>query len=89
MTMLHTADEIVEWIQQYIANLLQFEAQDVDTGVEFASYGLTSSSAVALIADLEDALRCELSPALLFEYPTIDAVAKHLESQVQFEIQQT
>jgi acyl carrier protein len=71
------------WIREYIGKLLSIPVDDVQTDVEFASYGLTSSTAVALLADLEETLNRELSPALLFEHPTIDAIALHLESEVR------
>lgn len=72
------SEQIVSYIQQYVAKLLSIESGAVQTDVEFASYGLTSSTAVALLGDLEDVLGRELSPALLFEHPTIEAIASHL-----------
>jgi acyl carrier protein len=73
-------ENIVSYIQHYVAQLLALEAREVQTDVEFASYGLTSSTAIALIGDLEQQLGRELSPALLFEHPTIEAMAEHLAS---------
>jgi acyl carrier protein len=76
----HNRETITLWIQRYIGDLLGLPSGEVASDVEFASYGLTSSTAVALLADLEDELQCELSPALLFEHPTIDALTEHLEA---------
>ena len=44
----------------------------------FDSYGLGSKDAVALSGDLETWLGCRLSPTLLYQYPTSEALARYL-----------
>ncbi len=38
-----------------------------------------------MTGDLEDWLGCELDPTLLYDYPTIDALAWHLAEEFQTE----
>ena len=44
-------------------------------------FGLDSATAVALIMDLEQWLDMELTPDLLFEYPTLASLSGYLASQ--------
>jgi len=43
--------------------------------------GLDSANSVFLIVELEDRLGLELTPDLLFEYPTIGELARHLAAR--------
>jgi acyl carrier protein len=47
----------------------------------FARLGLDSANSVFLIVELEDWLGLELTPDLLFEYPTIGELARHLATR--------
>ena len=57
-------------------------AQAIDTHTTFARLGLDSANSVFLIVELEDRLGLELSPDLLFEYPTIRELARHLAERI-------
>jgi acyl carrier protein len=70
--------EIQAWIAAYIADLLEIEPEEVDLQVPFDRYGLDSSVAVGLTGDLEDWLGGKLDPTLLYDYPTIAALAEYL-----------
>lgn len=69
------------WLVEQLAATLDIPAADIAPHEPFASYGLTSQQAVTLSGDLETRLGCRLSPALLWEYPTIDALVRHLAAQ--------
>jgi acyl carrier protein len=73
-----TTKEIQAWIAAYIADLLEIEPEEVDLQVPFDRYSLDSSVAVGLTGDLEDWLGCKLDPTLLYDYPTIAALAEYL-----------
>jgi acyl-CoA synthetase (AMP-forming)/AMP-acid ligase II len=45
-------------------------------------YGLDSSAAVGLTGDLEDWLETEIDPTLLYDYPTVEAIVKHLSLEI-------
>ena len=46
--------------------------------IPFDRYGLDSSAAVGMTGDLEDWLGKEVEPILLYDYPTIETLARHL-----------
>ena len=75
--------EIQTWLVSYLAELLEIEPDEVDVTIPFDRYGLDSSAAVELSGDLEDWLGRELDPTLLYDYPTVEALAKHLSEECQ------
>ena len=75
--------EIQAWIISYLAELLEIESSEVDVKIPFERYGLDSSAAVGLTGDLEDWLGSELDPTLIYDYPTIEALAEHLSEAVK------
>ncbi|NET58428.1 MAG: acyl carrier protein [Symploca sp. SIO2E6] len=78
-----TAAKIQAWLIPYIAEVLEMEADKVNVTMPFESYGLDSSEAIGLTGDLEEWLGAEIDPNLLYNYPTIEALANHLASEVQ------
>ena len=73
-----TAADIQGWLVSYMAELLEIEPDEIDVTIPFDRYGLDSSAAVGLTGDLEDWLKTELDPTLMYDYPTIEALAKHV-----------
>lgn len=73
-----TSREIHDWIVSYLADLLEVDPDDIDASIPFDRYGLDSSAAVGLTGDLEDWLGQEIDPTLLYDYPTIDALVRHI-----------
>lgn len=73
-----TAAEIQAWIVSYLAELLEIDPDDVNVTIPFDRYGLDSSVAVGMTGDLEDWMGKKLDPTLLYDYPTIESLAKHL-----------
>ena len=76
------AASIERWCINYVARLLDTPAERIDPNVEVDRLGLDSATAVALIMSLEEWLGIELMPELLFDYPTIASLSKHLASRV-------
>jgi acyl carrier protein len=72
-----TVVEIQTWLVAYLAALLEIDPDDVDVAMPFDRYGLDSSASVGLTGDLADWLGCDLDPALLSDYPTVDALARY------------
>ncbi len=70
--------QIQVWLISQLAQKLEINANQIDITLPFESYGLDSESAVVLSGELQDWLKCNLEPTLLFDYPTIDAVADYL-----------
>jgi acyl carrier protein len=69
---------IRDWCVEYLARTLDLQAQAIDPDVKFVRLGLDSANSVYLIVELEEWLGIELTPDLLFEYPTIAELARYL-----------
>lgn len=72
------AAAVKEWLVGYLAQLLEFERSEVRTHLALSRYGLDSTSAVALTADLGDWLGREVDPRILYEQKTIDALSDYV-----------
>lgn len=72
------AESIQTWLIDYLSQLLDIEPTTIDVSHSFESYGLDSSTSIALTADLEDWLGSELEPTLVYEYQTIEALSHYL-----------
>lgn len=79
-SMMHSVSDVRQWLAAYLAELLEIEEDEVDTSVPFDRYGLDSSAAVGMTGDLEDWLGCEIDPTVIYDYPTVDALASYLGS---------
>jgi acyl carrier protein len=73
---------IQDWCTAFVAKILHVPRERIDPNVEVDRLGLDSSTAVALIMSLEEHLDIELMPELLFDYPTIGGLSKHLAERV-------
>lgn len=78
-----TAEVIQEWIIANIAEQIGVELDEIDINERLDSYGLDSAQAMLLAAQLEDFLGFELSPTLVWHYPTIEAFSKRLAEESQ------
>jgi acyl transferase domain-containing protein/acyl carrier protein len=73
-----TAEVIQAWLVSKLSERLVIESRAIDVREPFASYGLGSTEAVSLSGELAEWLGRKLSPALAYEYPTIETLARHL-----------
>ncbi|HEX7843260.1 MAG TPA: SDR family NAD(P)-dependent oxidoreductase [Kofleriaceae bacterium] len=76
--MIASADEIEAWLVRHLAEHLDVSMDAIDPCEPFASHGLTSREAVVLSGELEEWLERTLSPTLVWEHPTIRALARSL-----------
>jgi myxalamid-type polyketide synthase MxaE and MxaD len=72
------AEVIQAWLVSKLSERLGIESHEIDVREPFASYGLGSTEAVSLAGELAEWLGRKLSPALVYEYPTVEALARHL-----------
>jgi amino acid adenylation domain-containing protein len=77
----HSSGEIQNWLIAQLAKRLGVSEAEIDPRRAFASYGLDSVQAVLLAGDLESWLGRTLSPVLIYDYPTIAALASHLAGE--------
>ena len=78
-----TAQELRNWLVSKVAGLTGVDPQEIGVGKPFTAFGVTSREAVALSGELEDLLGRRLSPTLLYDYPSIEAVVRRLEGQIK------
>jgi acyl transferase domain-containing protein/acyl-CoA synthetase (AMP-forming)/AMP-acid ligase II/acyl carrier protein/SAM-dependent methyltransferase len=77
-----TAEDIQSWMVTRIASHLNVRAADIDITAHFARYGLDSVTLVGISGELEQWLGRELSPTLLYNEPTVEALARKLAETV-------
>ena len=78
--------EIQAWIVSYLAQLLEINSDEINTTIPFDQYGLDSSAAVGMTGDLEDWIGKKIDPTLVYDYPTIEALAQHLANELQVKV---
>ena len=72
--------EIQNWLVSYLAETMEVSPDEVDVKVPFEEYGLDSSMSVNLVVELEAWLGHTLDPTLVYDYPTIESLARHVSS---------
>lgn len=82
MTTLKTAPEIEAWLRREVSSLVGIPEDEINVGEEFASFGLGSVQSVTLAGELQEFLGFRLSATLVWDYPTINAMAGHLAELV-------
>lgn len=78
-----TLETIQDWLIAKVADSVPDAPEEIDVREPLASYGLSSLAAVSLTADLEDWLNLRLPPTLAWDYPTIESLARYLETEIQ------
>ena len=61
-----------------VAALVHVTADEIDPHEPFVAFGIGSAQALELAAKLEDWLGVALTPTLIWDYPSIDSLARHL-----------
>lgn len=64
-------DDISRWITTFIAERTGIPEDEIEPEENLGSYGLGSVQAVDLVGSLEDRFGLSLSPALVFQFPTV------------------
>ncbi|MCM1984976.1 type I polyketide synthase [Lyngbya confervoides] len=67
-----------DWLVNQIAQRMQLSVDQIDPDQPLASYGLDSIQVVTMSADLEAWLGMAVSPTIIYDYPTIDGLARKL-----------
>ncbi|WP_036476580.1 acyl carrier protein [Myxosarcina sp. GI1] len=70
--------EIQSWLTSYLADFLNTKSEEIDIYIPFDRYGLDSSATVSMIAELENSFQCNLDPAIVYYYPTIESLTQYL-----------
>jgi len=70
--------ELSQWIGTWISRELKLSNSQITPEKTFVRYGMDSMHAMMLVGDLEQLLARRLPPTLAWDYPTQEALAKHL-----------
>lgn len=73
-----TADDILDWICEYLSEGLEIPLDEVDINKTFLDYGFESSAAVSMVSGLEEWLGLEIEPTILFDYPTPETLSQFI-----------
>ena len=76
----YSAEEIENWLVRYIAKELGARPEQISVSEEFVNMGLSSRQAVVLMLDMETWLGLPTDAGLVYDYPTIRALAQFLTS---------
>lgn len=74
----YTAADIQEWMVSKLAELLKVGTDEIDVELPLENYGLDSSRAMILVTQAEKMFGVEVSPVMLWHYPTIEALSQRL-----------
>jgi acyl carrier protein len=78
-----TAADVERWLARLVGELVGVPAETIDVGARFDRYGLDSAAAISVTVELEKYLGRELEPTLVYEYPTIAKLARHLTAEAR------
>ena len=70
------------WLIGWMVKELKLDPRSVESNQAFLSYGMDSVQAMTMVGDLEVHLKRRLPPTLVWDYPTIDALVKHMSEQI-------
>ena len=73
-----TAEELERWLITHLAAQLKVETTEIDPLRRLEEYGLDSLEAVALTGEIETMLGRAVDPTILWDYPSVRAVARFL-----------
>ncbi|MEE6179347.1 acyl carrier protein [Mycobacterium sp. 050134] len=72
---------LADWLIDEVARLVGLPTDAIGVDTPLADYGLDSAASLALCADLEDELGIVAETTVVWDYPTVDAIAEHLAGQ--------
>jgi acyl carrier protein len=76
-----SAAGIQDWLMREVARELSVEISQLDPSVPLADYGLDSIRATTLSGTLGRHLGRNLSPVLIWDYPSIGALSRYLAGE--------
>jgi acyl carrier protein len=75
------AEQIEEWLLQWLVARLSMDPKDVSRDRPFAEFGVDSLTAVELSQELEDEFGVELPAIVAWNYPTPATLSRYLAEQ--------
>jgi acyl carrier protein len=78
--------DIVDWLVLQLADQVGLAPNEIDIQTPCAEYGLDSIAGVSIAGDLEVWLDLQLSPTLLWDYPSIERVSHYVMTALEGEV---
>lgn len=75
------AEAIAQWFAGKVGQYLNVASESIDVDTPLADYGLDSAFSMSLCADLQCEYGFNVETTLVWDYPTISAIADHLVSE--------
>jgi acyl carrier protein len=79
---------ILRWLTIQLASYLEVPATAVDAMVPLAEMGVDSVHAISLVGDVELHFDIDVDPTMIFDYPTLSAIAEFIGTAVAEQQQQ-
>jgi acyl carrier protein len=76
-------ESLQTWFVTQMAEQLGIDPEDVEVTDTFESYGLSSAKAMLIATRAEKMLGFQISPSVLFRYPTIEGLSRRLAEEVE------
>jgi acyl carrier protein len=73
-----TADEIQQWLVEYLGRSLEVSADTIDVAAPLETFALDSATALGMTGDLEEWLGRRVDPTVVYDYPTIEEISEYL-----------
>ncbi|GAA1784463.1 hypothetical protein GCM10009682_03270 [Luedemannella flava] len=74
--------ELREFLCAHLAVSLKVPGGTIDPAEPMSAYGLDSLRAVAVLTDVEDRVGFEIDPDVLWDHPTVAALAHYLAERL-------
>jgi phthiocerol/phenolphthiocerol synthesis type-I polyketide synthase C len=78
-----TVEDIRAWLITEAAELFSVAPETLNPQEPLVNYGLASITGMMLAGDAEEWLGLKLDPVMIWEYPTIEALAHYLSQEVR------
>ena len=75
------AEVIATWLTKNLAEQLEVEPDELDTSEPIEDYGLDSAQGMIVVSRAEKQFGLEISPTMLWHYPTIEKLAERLAEE--------
>jgi acyl carrier protein len=72
---------VQDWLVARVAVLLGQPESEIDITLPFSTYALNSIATVGLTGELEELLDMRLAATLIWDYPSIELLARHLAAR--------
>lgn len=79
---LHSLAEIRSWLRERVAFYLDQPGESIEPDVPLTDYGMNSIYGVSILGDIEDEFGVEFETIPTWTHPSINHIAKYLESML-------